>query len=573
MCFLPLFMGMQSHLEDNDLRKSLEDTEWDVYAASSLTLTAPLIVETCFDLFSKYKENSSKKRKTLEEAQRESEIQDTKRKSGGGGGIATFTDAEKIVYLMGMIVSPATAFLPNSTKNMALVYLCARMGQLCCVFGAVIASFQRMDSCVWTSFASNKYDRYFTFVVLLLCVVGNVVAVFKENQTGQSAGNAIHLVFVCLPLLATLLTCIRWLLGQLVAGGSASFSERSLFQLAWGRLRRVQDEQKTTAVAAAAPAEAGGGAAAAGGGAPTEGREAAPTGQNADKTKDNKDDKNDAKKDDTKAVKAEVKKWDSVSTYQAFYVATIAVLTVMVISARLHLLDHPEGLGTTGSDDLINALIPYIVFQFMSAVIHMRFVKFEAVQTLIDLLEAKKQYLRYISHEVRTPLNAAFLGLRFLRDEMRDDTSARDRDRYDTVKDIQSSCLTAIDILNDLLCFDKLESGILDLHKTDEKVVPFLTACLGMFSAQAKECGVRLTLQLSPSGNSTSAHVQNTPTPGTVGAAVVSAAPGEDRPSFRRRTMFAQFGRKAATIEGVEAGDTVLMDKFKVDQVLRNLVR
>jgi hypothetical protein len=37
--------------------------------------------------------------------------------------------------------------------------------------------------------------------------------------------------------------------------------------------------------------------------------------------------------------------------------------------------------------------------------------------------------------------------------------------RYDTLIDVKQACGTAVDILNDLLCFDKLESGILELHK------------------------------------------------------------------------------------------------------------
>jgi protein involved in sex pheromone biosynthesis len=38
-------------------------------------------------------------------------------------------------------------------------------------------------------------------------------------------------------------------------------------------------------------------------------------------------------------------------------------------------------------------------------------------------------------------------------------------DRYDTLCDVSQACRTAVDILNDLLCFDKLESGILEVHK------------------------------------------------------------------------------------------------------------
>jgi hypothetical protein len=33
--------------------------------------------------------------------------------------------------------------------------------------------------------------------------------------------------------------------------------------------------------------------------------------------------------------------------------------------------------------------------------------------------------------------------------------------------DVNSACRIALDILNDLLCFDKLESGILVLHKEE----------------------------------------------------------------------------------------------------------
>ena len=396
MCFLPLFLGVQSHLEDNALRRALENSEWDVYAASSLTLTAPLIAETCFDLYSKYRENSSKKRKTLEEAQRESEIQDTKRKSGGGGAVATFTDAEKIVYLLGMIVSPATAFFHPLVADIGLLSLCARMGQLCCVFGAVIASFQRMDSCAWTGFFSNRYDRCFTYFVLLWCVVGSVVAVFRENQTGRGAGDVVHLVFVCVALCATLLTCIRWLLGQLVAGKDASFAQISLFQLVRGRMRQVRDEREQRHGPAATAATGGGVGA---GGGPVEGREASPTGPTGAPDNANADKKDD-KKDNKKEAKKEEKNWDTVTVYQAFYVASITIWTTMVLAAQLHLTDHTKGFGTLDNEDLADGLIPYIVFQFMSAVVHMRFAKFEAVQTLMDLLEAKKQYVRYISHEV-----------------------------------------------------------------------------------------------------------------------------------------------------------------------------
>lgn len=39
-----------------------------------------------------------------------------------------------------------------------------------------------------------------------------------------------------------------------------------------------------------------------------------------------------------------------------------------------------------------------------------------------------------------------------------------------------------------------MESGILDLHKQKVPILPFLDDCIKMFSAQAKECGITLSI-------------------------------------------------------------------------------
>lgn len=73
--------------------------------------------------------------------------------------------------------------------------------------------------------------------------------------------------------------------------------------------------------------------------------------------------------------------------------------------------------------------------------------------------------MRYISHEMRTPLNSAFLGLRILESEVQDMGTA------ETVLDVKDSCNKALDTLNELLLYDKLESGSLKLDV--ETVLPW----------------------------------------------------------------------------------------------------
>ena len=122
------------------------------------------------------------------------------------------------------------------------------------------------------------------------------------------------------------------------------------------------------------------------------------------------------------------------------------------------------------------------------------------VAALWTLLDAKTDYVRYISHEVRTPLSATLMGLRMMLDDFKKSNprpGSIDADRLDTLQDINSSCVSALDILNDLLCFNKLEAGLLELHK--EVVCPgtFVKESVAMFNVQARDSGVILSVVLN----------------------------------------------------------------------------
>ena len=121
-----------------------------------------------------------------------------------------------------------------------------------------------------------------------------------------------------------------------------------------------------------------------------------------------------------------------------------------------------------------------------------------------------------------------FLGLKLLTVDIQGSTDPKDVERNDTLCDINSACRTALDILNDLLCFDKLESGILELHKEEVPVLPYLFDCVAMFSSQARVSGVNLSITNIDVGIGIDSTLMET--------------------------------------------DTVTMDKFKMDQVLRNLI-
>ena len=118
-----------------------------------------------------------------------------------------------------------------------------------------------------------------------------------------------------------------------------------------------------------------------------------------------------------------------------------------------------------------------------------------------------------------------------LTDGLQSSSRPVDIERREILSDVNVACRTTLDILNDLLCFDKMESGILIAHKHEVPVLAFISDCVDMFSAQAREANVTVSLLNGGEESSSSSEALH-----------------------------------------LLDDDTVFIDKFKMDQVLRNLV-
>ena len=119
--------------------------------------------------------------------------------------------------------------------------------------------------------------------------------------------------------------------------------------------------------------------------------------------------------------------------------------------------------------------------------------------------------------------------------DLQSSNSPEDMNRREILADVNVACRTTLDILNDLLCFDKMESGILVLHRHEVPVLSFISDCVSMFSAQAREGDV--TMSYTNCG-------------------------GEDALDLC----------SLASASSLIERDTVFIDRFKMDQVLRNLI-
>ena len=90
--------------------------------------------------------------------------------------------------------------------------------------------------------------------------------------------------------------------------------------------------------------------------------------------------------------------------------------------------------------------------------------------------------MRYISHEIRTPLNIVLSGLKVLEEDIARDVAKEEL--AETVLDIRSSCIIAVDTLSEMLTYDKVESKSMALDVSDMAVQSFVTECLRPFYLQ-----------------------------------------------------------------------------------------
>jgi signal transduction histidine kinase len=95
-----------------------------------------------------------------------------------------------------------------------------------------------------------------------------------------------------------------------------------------------------------------------------------------------------------------------------------------------------------------------------------------------------------MTHELLTPLNSASLGMRLI-------AALADSGDYsslhETIADVNKSLTSAVELLENLSCYDRVENHLLELHKEENvPVIDLLEECIWPFSPQAAELGVEL---------------------------------------------------------------------------------
>lgn len=191
--------------------------------------------------------------------------------------------------------------------------------------------------------------------------------------------------------------------------------------------------------------------------------------------------------------------------HSSFYLIFILSLTTVMVVMSLC-------LDTISS--YANSLLYFAImeFMFLCAVLsvqvfnwHMKSVQMrlnqKSVTRLEQMLESKRGFVRYFVHEMRTPLNTSLLGMGYLSKSI----TAISREFgidcsqcLSIVNDVQLSITNTVEILNETLVYDKVETSSLTLNKSIFFPIQFVQEAMRPFYIQAQEAGIHLTLTIAP---------------------------------------------------------------------------
>src|SRR5205823_10052882 len=104
--------------------------------------------------------------------------------------------------------------------------------------------------------------------------------------------------------------------------------------------------------------------------------------------------------------------------------------------------------------------------------------------------DAKSDFLANMSHELRTPLNAIIGFAEAISSELLGPVP--DKRQLEYIKDIHSSGLLLLSIINDVLDMSKIEAGKLELAREQVAVQPIIRDAVRMVSERARNRSLAL---------------------------------------------------------------------------------
>ena len=166
-----------------------------------------------------------------------------------------------------------------------------------------------------------------------------------------------------------------------------------------------------------------------------------------------------------------------------------------------------------------------------------------------SVLRLKREFVRYVSHEIRSPLNVAHAGLEILRADL--ETIGASIAILNLLDDIFSASNAAIEILNDMLHYEHLDSGT---FKLELALTPLQNVFAGRLEAY-KYMALKKNIHFHIEDLVQASEYYGVDADGTIEEGRSSSV------------------RQEAVVDTAASSQLVLyIDRFRVEQIIRNLM-
>ena len=271
--------------------------------------------------------------------------QRAKEKKKDDNHVDVLNDKELLLFVAGIVILPMTSFFPfGAVKNFVMfTQMCSR-AQMMFISGTVLASLNRFDS--------KYFPTLITLGILVVFIVGHTIFPYYLNAVNSNPALSV--------LLYQFVMAFTWLFGIVGFLMCAYYIFDTVLFTLCGFKRWKLPFYEYCCSRVASIAEVG--------------------------------DNNGSKRPD-----AEKQPYTNGHIYFRLTYCMMIIVFILVRAAIQVQLPYPAAAYLTDTR-LFMMLIPPILLAICILVFNLRLVKHEAVESLIALLDAKKSYVRYISH-------------------------------------------------------------------------------------------------------------------------------------------------------------------------------
>ena len=174
-----------------------------------------------------------------------------------------------------------------------------------------------------------------------------------------------------------------------------------------------------------------------------------------------------------------------------------------------------------------------------------------------SILRLKREFVRYVSHEIRSPLNVAHAGLEILKTDL--EAVGASLAILSLLDDIFSASSAAIEILNDMLHYEHMDSGT---FKLEPAVTPLLNVFAGRLEVYKLMASKKsITLRIEDQVQASEHYVG-----GSIDADFSVRVDVEAGFSSSHSSYSSSGDRNPSAIA------VLYIDRFRVEQIIRNLI-